>query len=53
VLTFGFDLEFGGYQATTLRGTPAFFINDYFIVGAAPFEILQVIVDRALSDTRA
>jgi protein-disulfide isomerase len=33
-----------------VEGTPAFLINDYFFVGAVPFEIMRVIVDRALSD---
>jgi protein-disulfide isomerase len=33
-----------------VEGTPAFLINDYFFVGAVPFEILRVVVDRALSD---
>jgi protein-disulfide isomerase len=36
-----------------VEGTPAFLINDYFFVGAVPFEILRVVVDRALSDAGA
>ena len=33
-----------------VEGTPAFLVNDYFFVGAIPFEIMRVIVDRALAD---
>jgi len=36
-----------------VEGTPAFLVNDYFFVGAVPFDILRVIVDRALSDAGA
>jgi protein-disulfide isomerase len=42
------DVDAG--NALGASGTPAFLVNDYFFVGAIPFEIMQVIVDRALSD---
>jgi len=45
------DLELG--NALGVEGTPAFLVNDYFFVGAVPFEIMRVIVDRALADSGA
>jgi len=36
-----------------VEGTPAFLVNDYFFIGAVPFDIMRVIVDRALSDAGA
>jgi protein-disulfide isomerase len=42
------DLDTG--NALGVEGTPAFLVNDYFFIGAVPFEIMRVIVDRALSD---
>jgi len=42
------DLDSG--NAVGVEGTPAFLVNDYFFIGAVPFEIMRVIVDRALSD---
>ena len=38
-------------NALGVEGTPAFLVNDYFFVGAVPFEIMRVIVDRALADS--
>ncbi|HYQ00824.1 MAG TPA: thioredoxin domain-containing protein [Polyangiaceae bacterium] len=45
------DLDVGNVLG--VEGTPAFLVNDYFFVGAVPFEILRVVVDRALSDAGA
>jgi protein-disulfide isomerase len=45
------DLAAG--NALGVEGTPAFLVNDYFFIGAVPFEIMRVIVDRALSDAGA
>jgi protein-disulfide isomerase len=45
------DLAVG--EVLGVNGTPAFLVNDYFFVGAVPFEILRVVVDRALSDAGA
>jgi protein-disulfide isomerase len=45
------DVELGTSLGVT--GTPAFLVNDYFFVGAIPFEIMRVIVDRALADAGA
>jgi len=45
------DLDAG--NALGVEGTPAFLVNDYFFIGAVPFEIMRVIVDRALSDAGA
>jgi protein-disulfide isomerase len=45
------DLETG--NALGVEGTPAFLVNDYFFIGAVPFEIMRVVVDRALSDQGA
>jgi len=42
------DFEAG--TALGVEGTPAFLVNDYFFIGAVPFEILRVVVDRALAD---
>jgi len=42
------DLDLG--NALGVEGTPAFLINDYFFIGAVPFEILRVVVERALAD---
>jgi protein-disulfide isomerase len=45
------DFELG--NALGVEGTPAFLVNDYFFVGAIPFEIMRVVVDRALADAGA
>ena len=45
------DLDSG--NALGVEGTPAFLVNDYFFIGAVPFEIMRVIVDRALTDRGA
>jgi len=42
--------DFDTGNALGVEGTPAFLVNDYFFIGAVPFEIMRVIVDRALSD---
>lgn len=42
------DFEAG--TALGVEGTPAFLINDYFFIGAVPFEVLRLVVDRALAD---
>jgi len=47
------DQDVHSGDSVGVQGTPAFLINDYFFVGAVPFEILRVIVDRALSDAGA
>jgi protein-disulfide isomerase len=47
------DRDMVAGDSVGVQGTPAFLINDYFFVGAVPFEILRVIVDRALSDAGA
>jgi len=47
------DQDVHSGDSVGVEGTPAFLINDYFFVGAVPFEILRVIVDRALSDAGA
>ncbi|HEY0467729.1 MAG TPA: thioredoxin domain-containing protein, partial [Polyangiaceae bacterium] len=41
--------DFDTGNALGVEGTPAFLVNDYFFIGAVPFDILRVIVDRALS----
>jgi len=45
--------DFDTGNALGVEGTPAFLVNDYFFIGAVPFDILRVIVDRALSDAGA
>ena len=47
------DQDVHSGDSVGVAGTPAFLINDYFFVGAVPFEILRVVVDRALSDSGA
>ncbi len=47
------DQDVRSGDSVGVEGTPAFLINDYFFVGAVPFEILRVVVDRALSDAGA
>ena len=47
------ERDFAAGNALGVEGTPAFLVNDYFFIGAVPFEIMRVIVDRALSDTGA
>jgi predicted DsbA family dithiol-disulfide isomerase len=42
--------DFDAGNALGIEGTPAFLVNDYLFVGAVPFEIMRVVVDRALSD---
>ena len=42
------DIELG--DDLGVKGTPSFLVNDYFFRGAIPFDIMRVIVDRALSD---
>ena len=42
--------DFDAGNALGVEGTPAFLVNDYFFIGAIPFEIMRVIVDRALAD---
>lgn len=44
------ERDFASGNALGVEGTPAFLVNDYFFIGAVPFEILSVVVDRALSD---
>jgi protein-disulfide isomerase len=34
-----------------VQGTPAFFINGYFVSGAQPFAKFRRVVDQALADT--
>jgi len=41
------ELERG--QAVGVGGTPAFFVNDWFVSGAQPFEVFQETIERALS----
>ena len=45
------DIDSG--EALGVSGTPAFLVNDLFFVGSLPFDVLRVIVDRALSDAGA
>jgi len=45
--------DFAAGTALGVEGTPAFLVNDYFFIGAVPFEIMRVIVERALSDAGA
>lgn len=40
------ELEQG--QAAGVRGTPAFFVNDWFVSGAQPFEKFQQVIEAAL-----
>ena len=40
-------------DALGVDGTPAFLVNDLFFVGSVPFDVLRVVVDRALSDAGA
>jgi protein-disulfide isomerase len=40
------ELEKG--QAAGVGGTPAFFVNDWFISGAQPFEVFQETIEKAL-----
>jgi len=40
--------EFERGQAAGVRGTPAFFVNDWFLSGAQPFEIFQEVIEKAL-----
>lgn len=47
------ERDFVTGNALGVEGTPAFLINDYFFIGAVPFEILRVVVDRALADAGA
>lgn len=47
------ERDFAAGNALGVEGTPAFLVNDYFFVGAVPFEILSVVVERALSDAGA
>lgn len=44
------ERDFALGNALGVEGTPAFLVNDYFFIGAVPFEILSVVVDRALAD---
>lgn len=40
--------EFEGGTAMGVRGTPAFFVNDWFLSGAQPFEAFQQAIEAAL-----
>ncbi|HID86805.1 MAG TPA: hypothetical protein EYP55_05425, partial [Anaerolineae bacterium] len=40
------ELEQG--QAAGVRGTPAFFVNDWFVSGAQPYEVFQETIEKAL-----
>ena len=40
------ELERG--QAAGVGGTPAFFVNDWFVSGAQPFEVFQDTIEKAL-----
>jgi len=40
------ELERG--EALGVRGVPAFFVNDWFISGAQPFEVFQQVIEAAL-----
>ncbi|MFQ6016455.1 MAG: DsbA family protein [Anaerolineae bacterium] len=40
--------EYEQGEAVGVRGTPAFFINDWFVSGAQPFEVFQQVIEAAL-----
>ena len=40
--------EFERGEAAGVRGVPAFYINDWFISGAQPFEVFQQVIEAAL-----
>ena len=40
------ELERG--QAAGVRGAPAFFVNDWFVSGAQPFDAFQEVIEKAL-----
>jgi len=40
------ELERG--EAAGVRGTPAFFVNDWFVSGAQPFEVFKETIEKAL-----
>ncbi|HEY2409364.1 MAG TPA: thioredoxin domain-containing protein [Polyangiaceae bacterium] len=42
------DMALG--DAIGVDGTPAFLVNDYFFIGAVPYDVMRVIVNRALRD---
>ncbi len=37
-------------DATAVEGTPAFLINDYYLYGSQPFEVLRAVVEQALEE---
>ncbi len=39
-------------QALGVRGTPAFFINDWFINGAQPYSSFQAVIEKSLAGER-
>jgi protein-disulfide isomerase len=45
--------DFDTGNAVGVEGTPAFLVNDYYVQGAMPFELMRVIIDRALLDAGA
>jgi len=40
--------EYERGEAAGVRGVPAFFINDWFVSGAQPFEVFQQVIEAAL-----
>ncbi len=40
--------EFEQGEAAGVQGVPAFFINDWFVSGAQPFEVFQEVIEAAL-----
>ncbi len=47
------DREIDTGLASGVEGTPAFFVNDWFVVGALPYEAMQALVERALADAQS
>ena len=45
------ELEQG--QASGVSGVPAFFINDWFVSGAQPFEVFEEVIERKLAEAEA
>jgi protein-disulfide isomerase len=44
------DADIRAGDAAGVNGTPAFFVNDYLIVGGMPIEAMRALVRRALQD---
>jgi protein-disulfide isomerase len=46
------DADTKDAQKVGATGTPAFFVNGFFLSGAKPFEVFKEVIDKELADRK-